>query len=175
MARAQRTLGLPGVGRLWERPAVAGPAVESRPPPRALLRVANPIVRAVLRSPLHGLLSKRLMVLTVTGRRSGRTYSLPVGRYDAGDGALLLSAGGVWRHNLRGGADVRVTLDGRERRGHAVLVEDPDQAAEEFAALLDRVGPRALGVKLHVTRAPTTAEVKAALRGRGVAHLRLTD
>jgi deazaflavin-dependent oxidoreductase (nitroreductase family) len=166
---------LPGVARLWERPAVPGPAVESRPPPRALLKIANPVVRAVLRSPLHGLLSKRLMVLTVTGRRSGQSYSLPVGRYDAGDGTLLVSAGGAWRHNLRGGADVRVTLDGRERRGHAVLLEDADQAAEEFAALLNRVGPRPLGIKLHVARAPTAAEVKAALRGRGVAHLRLTD
>src|SRR3954453_22909541 len=155
-SRRSARSGLPGAARLWERPAVPGPAVESRPPP-------------------------------------------PVGRYDAGEGDLLLSAGGVWaanlrggarghgggalaalgcgvwRLNLRGGADVHVTLDGRERRGHAVLVEDPDQAAEEFAALLNRVGPRPLGVKLHVARAPTTAEVKAALGGRGVAHLRLTD
>jgi deazaflavin-dependent oxidoreductase (nitroreductase family) len=160
---------------VWERRAVARPAVEDTPLPRALLRIANPCVKAILRSPLHPLLSKRVMVLTVTGRRSARTYSLPVGRHESGDGTLLLSAGGAWRHNLRGGADVRVTLDGRERRGHAVLVEDPDEAAREFAALLDRVGPRALGVKVHVDRAPTAADVKAVLRRRGVARLRLTD
>jgi len=35
--------------------------------------------------------------------------------------------------------------------------------------------PARSGVKLHVDRAPTPAEVKAALRDRGVAHLRLTD
>jgi deazaflavin-dependent oxidoreductase (nitroreductase family) len=154
---------------------VTRPAVESRTPPRALLRMVNPVVKAVLRSPLHRLLGKQLMVLTVTGRRSGRTYSVPVGRYDASDGSLLVSAGGAWRHNLRGGADVRVTLDGRERRAHALLVEDPDEAAREFKALLDRVGPRALGMRVHVDRPPTTAEVGAALRGRGVAHVRLID
>jgi deazaflavin-dependent oxidoreductase (nitroreductase family) len=160
---------------VWELPAVTRAAVEIRTPPRALLRMANPVVKAILRSPLQRVLGKQLIVLTVTGRRSGRTYSVPVGRYDASDGSLLVSAGGAWRHNLRGGADVRVTLDGHERRAHAVLVEDPDEAAREFKALLDRVGPRALGMRVHVDRPPTAAEVAAALHGRGVAHLRLMD
>lgn len=154
-----------------ERDAV----VQSTPPPRALLKIGNPVVKAILRSPMHRLLSKKVMLLTLTGRRSGRTYTVPVGRYDAGDGSFLLSAGGAWRHNLRGGADVRVTLDGRERRAHAILEEDPDRAAEEFKALLDRVGPRALGMKVRGDHAPTVADVKAALADRGVARLRLTD
>ena len=68
-----------------------------------------------------------------------------------------------------------MTRDGRERHGHAVLVEDSDKAAEDFAALLNHAAPARSGVKLHVDRAPTPAEVKAALRDRGVAHLRLTD
>jgi len=135
----------------------------------------NPIVKAVLRSPLHRLMSKHLMVLTVTGRKSGRTYSMPVGRYALDDRGFLLSAGGTWRHNLRGGADVEVTLDGRRRRAHAVLEEDADRAAAEFKALLARVGPRALGLKVHVDRPPTVDDVKAALVDRGVAYLHVTD
>ncbi len=65
-------------------------------------------------------------------------------------------------------------VDGRDRRAHVILVEDPDEAAEKFAALLDRVGPRALGGWMHAD-APTAAEVKPVLRGRGVADLRRTD
>ena len=68
-----------------------------------------------------------------------------------------------------------MTRDGRERHGHAVLVEDSDKAAEDIAALLNRVGPRPLGRQAPLDRAPTPAEVKAALRDRGVARLRLTD
>jgi hypothetical protein len=157
-------------GRVVERAAV-----EDSPPPRALLKIFNPVVKAILRSPLHRLMSKQLMVLTVTGRRTGRTYSIPVGRHPAGDGSFIVSAGGTWRHNLHGGADVLVTLDRRERRGHAVLEEDADKAAEELKALIDRNGPRSMAFKIHVDRAPTVAEVRSAIADRGVAYLRLTD
>src|SRR2546421_3998594 len=44
------------------------------------LHDALPILVALLKSPLHRLASKNLMLLTVTGRKSGRTYRLPVDR-----------------------------------------------------------------------------------------------
>jgi deazaflavin-dependent oxidoreductase (nitroreductase family) len=151
------------------------PAVQDAPPPKNVLRFVNPVLRALLRSPLHRLLDKNLMLLTVTGRKTGRTYSLPVGRHESPDGTFVLSAGGNWRHNLRGGADVRVTLDGRERAAHAVLEEDLDRAAEAFKAMLDHSRPRALAVKVNVDRAPTTAEIRPVLADRGVAYLTLAD
>ena len=48
-------------------------------------RVGNPLVRAVLRSPAHGLLSGHLALLTVTGRRSGRAFTFPVGYHREGE------------------------------------------------------------------------------------------
>src|SRR6478672_3397393 len=101
------------------------PAVQDAPPPKAVLRLVNPLVVALLRSRLHRLASKNLMLLTVTGRKTGRTYTLPVGLHEQPDGTLVLSAGGSWRHNLQDGRDVRVTLDGRERTAHTTLEEDP--------------------------------------------------
>jgi hypothetical protein len=98
-----------------------------------------------------------------------------VGRHESPDGTFVLSAGGNWRHNLRGGAAVRVTLDGRERPARAVLEEDPDRAAEAFKTMLDHAGPRALAVKVNVDRSPTPAEIKPALADRGVAYLELAD
>jgi deazaflavin-dependent oxidoreductase (nitroreductase family) len=115
------------------------------------------------------------MLLTVTGRKTGRTYTVPVGRYESDDGTFVLSAGGNWRHNLHGGADVRVLLDGRERAGHAVLEEDLDRAAEAFKVLLDRAGPRSLAVKVNVDHSPTADEIKPVLEHRGVAYLQLSD
>jgi deazaflavin-dependent oxidoreductase (nitroreductase family) len=126
-------------------------------------------------SSLHRLLSKRLMLLTVTGRRSGRTYTLPVGRHQSPDGTFVLSAGGNWRHNLHGGTDVIVTLDGRTRAAHATLEDDPQRAAEVIKALLDRAGARALGMKVNVDRSPTVDEIRLALADRGVGYLRLVD
>jgi hypothetical protein len=121
------------------------------------------------------MLDRNLMLLTVTGRKTGRTYTLLVGRHELPDGTFVLSAGGSWRHNLRGGADVRVTLDGRERSARAVLEEDLDRAAEVFKTMLDRSGPRALAVKVNVDRAPTVAEIRPVLADRGVAYLTLAD
>lgn len=155
----------------------ARPPVETRQPPAAAIRVLNPIMRALLRSPAHGLVSKHLMLLMVTGRKSGRVYTIPVGRHEA-DGELVVSAAGTWRHNLRGGAPVRVVLEGRERAGYAELVDDPDQVAQAYKMLLDRVGigkASQVGLRVHLDRLPTAEEIGPAVALRGIARIRLTD
>jgi F420H(2)-dependent quinone reductase len=87
-----------------------------------LNRTGNPLVRALLRSPLHVLLSRNLALVTYTGRRSGREHTIPVGYTLDGDRVRVVV--GVperkrWWRNLRGGAPVRVRLRGGERSGHA--------------------------------------------------------
>jgi deazaflavin-dependent oxidoreductase (nitroreductase family) len=151
------------------------PAVEDARPPKAVLTLVKPIMVALLRSRLHRVASKNLMLLTVTGRKSGRSYTLPVTRHERPDQTLVVSAAGSWRHNLRGGGDVRVTLAGREHTAHATVEEDPLRAAEVFKGLLERAGARAVGVKLNVDHAPTTDEIKPALAHRVIAYLKLAD
>jgi hypothetical protein len=153
----------------------ARPAVEVKTPPEAVLRIMNPIIVRVLRSPLHRVFSKGLMLLHVTGRRSGRVYVVPVGRHEL-DGRLVTSAGGRWRQNLRHGAELEVTLDGRRQRAHGELVEDPDEVAQVFSDLLAREGLKKasmMGLKLNVDRAPTLEELRAALTDRKVLRLSL--
>jgi hypothetical protein len=135
----------------------------------------NPAVRGLLRSPLHRLLSNNVMLLTVTGRKTGRTHTVPVGRHQLPDGTFVVFAAGNWRYNLGSGAEVRLALDGRERAAHAVVEEDPDRAAEAFKTILDHAGPRALGVKVNMDRSPTVAEIKPVLERRTVAYLHLAD
>ena len=153
------------------------PPVENRILPYAMLRVVNPVVRTLLKSRLHGVLSRDMMLLHVTGRRSGRVYVVPVGRHEH-HGQLVASAGGAWRRNLVGGAALEVTLDGRRRRADGELVDDPEVVAEIFGDLLDHLGPRRairVGLKVNVDRAPTTGELRAALVGRNVLRLRLLE
>jgi deazaflavin-dependent oxidoreductase (nitroreductase family) len=151
------------------------PAVEDARPPKAMLRLVNPIVVALLRSRLHRLASKNVILLTVNGRKSGRSYTLPVGRHEQPDGTLVVSAAGGWRHNLRGGGDVRVRVDGRERAAHVTVEEDPVRAAEVFKGSLDRAGARSVGVKVNVDRSPTSDEIRPVLAHRVVAYLKLAD
>ncbi|MFK5636148.1 MULTISPECIES: nitroreductase/quinone reductase family protein [unclassified Ornithinimicrobium] len=151
--------------------------MEDQTPPAALLRVVNPVLRTVLRSPLRGALGRGLMLLHVTGRKSGRVYVVPVGRH-VHEGQLVASAGGAWRRNLAGGAALEVTLDGRRRPAHGELVDDPYEVAQIFGDLLSQLGwkrANRLGLKLNVDRAPTTSELQAALVDRRVVRLTLLD
>src|SRR4051794_11767153 len=91
-------------------------------------RVGNPAVRLLLRSPLHPLVSRSLALITVTGRKSGRSYTIPVSYRRDGD-VVKIGVGWPgrkhWWRNLRGdGAPVGMRIRGEDRRGHAVARGD---------------------------------------------------
>jgi deazaflavin-dependent oxidoreductase (nitroreductase family) len=84
----------------------------------------NSLITALLRSPLHGLLSGSFMLLTVIGRKTGRAYTTPVNYGRTGDTLTCFSKRDrTWWRNLRERAPVAVLLRGRERRGLGVVVE----------------------------------------------------
>ena len=82
--------------------------------PHAFSAVINPTVRLLLRSPLHQFWSGSLMLVTFTGRNSGRVFTIPV-RYLQHDGKIrcFTSCTNQWWRNLRGGADVSLYVAGR--------------------------------------------------------------
>jgi len=51
-------------------------AVTRRTPPQRFADAMNPVVRAVLRSPLHLAVDRSLLMLHVSGRRTGRRYDI---------------------------------------------------------------------------------------------------
>lgn len=106
----------------------------------------NPLVVAILRSPVHWIASPGLTLLTYTGRKSGRRISLPVGyQLDGDEVAVLVSEARNkrWWRNFREPGDVELTLRGKSRVGRAVVVswEDPF-----FRASAERVLRRVPGI-----------------------------
>jgi F420H(2)-dependent quinone reductase len=71
---------------------------------RGLYRVLNAGMGLLLRSPLHGLVSGRIMLLTITGRRSGRSLTVPVSYLRYGEDVIVFTSGerSAWWKNLRG-------------------------------------------------------------------------
>lgn len=83
-----------------------------------LQKLYNPIVAGILRSPLHGGMSKSVMLLSYRGRRSGRIFTTPISYVrDGKDLLAVASRDHAWWKDLRGGAPVRVRVRGRESRG----------------------------------------------------------
>ena len=152
------------------------PPVEGVEPPKALGRVIGPVMAALLRSPLHGLVSGQLMLLAFAGRKSGKRYEIVVGRHEMGGGTLLVPSASRWRFNLRGGAPVTVTLGGILRPARAELIEDPDGVARAYAELLGRIGAenaQRVGLRVNVDREPSHEELKAALADHGAIRVTL--
>ena len=110
-----------------------------------LQKLYNPIVAAILCSPLHAAMSNSTMLLTFSGHKSGRTYTTPVNYVRDGDELLVVgSRGHSWWKNLRGAAVVSVSVRGREMRSEAKGSEAKafeGEAAEEGLLAVLRAVP----------------------------------
>ena len=90
----------------------------------------NPLVVWLLRSPLHRLVDGGLILITITARRTGRRYTIPVGYQRDGDLLHVLVSKArrkQWWRNFRTPASLEVVLGGEHRRGEAHVV-DPTSA-----------------------------------------------
>ena len=99
--------------------------------------IINPLMRLILNSPFHGLMSAGLLLISYRGRKSGKEYTLPV-QYTQ-DGKKIYIIPGMpeqksWWRNLKGGLPVRVTLRGQVVNGNGIILEQPRDAAEILTA-----------------------------------------
>jgi deazaflavin-dependent oxidoreductase (nitroreductase family) len=109
-----------------------------------MITATNSTMKGVLRSALHGLVSSRAMLITVSGRKTGRLYTTPVNYVREGDTITVVSRKGrVWWKNLRGGAPVTVRIRGQDLTGTAEVVEDDHEAiVRALLALHPRYSPQ---------------------------------
>lgn len=88
----------------------------------------NRVMSLILRLPvLHQAISKMILLLTFTGRKSGKHYTTPVG-YIRMDGKiyLLTKRFRKWWHNFETTADVIVRVEGSDYQAQATALTDPD-------------------------------------------------
>lgn len=108
-------------------------------------RIGNSIVGLFLRSPFQGPLGGQLLLLTVTGRKTGRTYTTPVGYVRKGETITVLSQEGrTWWRNLLQPAPVIVRLRGKELAGMGQVTELDE--AERLKAVKEFYADLAMGV-----------------------------
>lgn len=88
----------------------------------------NLFPKAILRSPLHPLMSRRFLILSFNGRKTGRRYHLPVA-YFRRNGEVIMTTDSRWWRNLQGGKPVELRLAGRWLSGTGWAVSE-DSAVE---------------------------------------------
>ena len=105
--------------------------------------IVTSAMKFVLRSPVHGMVSKTVLLITFTGRKSGKTYTTPVDYSQDGDQVNIFTHADWWK-NLRGGAPVKLRIQGREIQGLA------EPVAEDKGAV-------AAGLSQHLRKVPSDA------------------
>jgi deazaflavin-dependent oxidoreductase (nitroreductase family) len=126
----------------------------------------NSFVTAILRSPLHWLLSPGLMLITVTGRKTGRRYTIPVGYHRAADAVIVIvgeAPSKTWWRNYRDAGPIELRLRGKVLHGQAEVL--PPNAPEfrrraEASFRRSRVIPWIFGVDFNRRTGLTEAQVK---------------
>ena len=133
----------------------------SAPPPPAVLKAMNVVMRPLLGSSL-GRRMQGVMLLEFEGRRTGRRMKVPV-NFNTVDGVPMAFTAAPWRHNFTGGAAVTVTHGGRVHRTHGTLVPTtPDEMGRAVRKSLDTGGSaKRMGIRTAAGHEPTATELAA--------------
>jgi deazaflavin-dependent oxidoreductase (nitroreductase family) len=124
-----------------------------------IYKIVNPFVKALLRSPLHGIASKNIALLQFRGRKSGREFVTPLSYVRQNGTVCLLSAHGTrWWMNLREeGTPVSIEIARETLTGKARLWDGDSEALRERVRCYLTALPRdakVYGIKLDESNRP---------------------
>lgn len=139
---------------------------------------ANQLMVALLKTPmLQRWLGRDLMLLTFTGHKSGREYTIPVSY--ARDGTRVLAVTKLFRHwwrNFETRPDVRVRLAGRTHQGVATAFPGD---ASHLGVLHDYLKERPMDAKAYGVRRidgePVEEDLRELLPQVVLIRIELTD
>ena len=127
----------------------------------------NDFVTFFLRTPLHVFMGNT-MLITVTGCKTGRKYSTPVGYYREGASLWVISnRDRTWWRNVRNGANVSLLLKGKPVQAFANAELD-EKAVESHLRKYIRQMPmlaRSLGIRIE-NKIPNADDVARVAKDR---------
>lgn len=100
-----------------------------------LQRQVNRTVRGLLRAPLVcRLVGRRLLVVYLVGRKTGRHYAVPVA-YLRANGNLIVGSPFSWIRNLRTGERVVIRLVGKKRPADVQVLTEETEVVDHLAMM----------------------------------------
>jgi deazaflavin-dependent oxidoreductase (nitroreductase family) len=137
----------------------------------------NDFMSWVLRSPLHGMLSNGMMLITVTGRKTGKTYITPVGYYEEGGYLwVITSRERTWWRNLQGGAKVGLLLKRKPVHGTAEIELDEKSVEARMVQYLRHVPQAAKPMSIRVeNKMPNAEDITRTAKERLFIRIKLSN
>jgi deazaflavin-dependent oxidoreductase (nitroreductase family) len=111
----------------------------------------NDFVKFFLCTPLYVFMGNT-MLITVTGRKTGKKYTTPVGFFRNGDSLwVITSRDRTWWRNLKGGAEVELHIRGKDVQAFAEAILDEETVATQIMEYVRQIpmSARALGVRVE--------------------------
>ena len=107
--------------------------------PEFLFLIINPMMRILLRSPLHLLMSKSLMLISFKGRKSGRVFTTPVRYIRQQDTIQCFTAkSNQWWRNVAADKEIVIRVEGKDYACRAeVVTDDHERVRQAIEFLLD--------------------------------------
>lgn len=153
------------------------PAVTVSHPPPTVLKIVNPLLRLLLHTPLLGSARKQLMVVSFTGRKSGRQYAIPLSAHRIDNDVYALT-GAPWKANFRDGATAEILLDGKTTTMHGELIGDRAAVADLYRRCAESYGvkraERSMGMKFRDGRLPSLEDFAHAAERDHLVAIRFT-
>lgn len=153
------------------------PAITVAHPPKGMMRVVNPALRLMLRTPFAGAARKQFMVLTVRGRKTGQQYAIPLSAHFI-DNILYAMTDAGWKHNFRDGATAEVLHDGKTTTMRGEMIADRATVADLFHRCAVSYGvkraQRMMGLTFRDQRIPTLEEFTDAVDREHLVAIKLT-
>jgi hypothetical protein len=103
----------------------------------------NQIMKLILHSPAHVLVSKTVLLISFTGRKSGKAFATPVSYTKEGEQVTIFTHATWWK-NLKPGVPVTLRIKGQNRQGL------PEVVAVGKTAIAD-------GLAAHLRQVPSDA------------------
>jgi len=137
----------------------------------------NDFMGWVLRSPFHGMLSGGMMLITVTGRKTGKKYTTPVEYFQA-DGSLwvVTSRNRTWWRNLRDKAEVELLLKRKPVNARAELIMENEKVEARLADYLHHapMAAKPMGIRVQ-DKKPNAEDIVRAAQERLFVQIELPN
>jgi hypothetical protein len=136
--------------------------------------ISNFFMKAILNSPLHGLLGDEIGVITVAGRQTGVRYSTPVNVVkDNGVYTATSLKERRWWRNLRGGRAAVLRVSGNQQTVWGEVFEAPAEVAECLDKYFNKhpASAKHFGVRLGQDGHPARQDLEREAEKRVVVYL----